>query len=89
MTLAIEHSVLSSIHHILAQPMGTLDVTAQTRLDDLGIDSMGFIRIFIDLEHVGVNLSTVKQLRKLDTVGDIIRFACALAKADDLPGENG
>src|SRR5262249_32261402 len=53
-----------------AQKKGTA-VTAETRLEDLGYDSLMFTELVVALEAAGVALPDPAELTSLETIGDV------------------
>lgn len=72
-------TIVNSIHEILAQPQGSLALTRASKLEDLGINSLAFIKICFDLENkAGIDLTNADELTKPETLGDILDLAAAL-----------
>ncbi|MCA9680209.1 MAG: AMP-binding protein, partial [Myxococcales bacterium] len=61
----------------VAQKKGTA-VTAETRLEDLGFDSLMFTELAVALEAAGVELPDPSELTGLETIGDVERLVARL-----------
>jgi len=62
-------------------------ITAETRLDELGFDSLMFTELAVALEAAGVNLPDASELPGLETVADVEKLVARLGAAADHPIE--
>lgn len=64
-----------AIIEIAKQESGRDDITAETALDELGLDSLGLLE-FLHLVCSEVKDIPVEKWSKLNTIGDVIRETC-------------
>ncbi len=81
MTSDLTNVIYASVHAVVGAPASSLDLSPTTRLDDIGVDSRGFIKICVDLEQTaGIDLTLADELVRPQTIGDLVALAETLRR---------